>query len=471
MSQADDVLARAVAAATAYRTLDQTATDEIVRSIYLAALTARVDLAAMAHEETGIGIIKHKVIKNVIATQLVYEDIKGERTVGIIADDPCGGILELAQPIGPILAFIPITNPTSTTLFKALIAAKTRNPIILSPPQAARRCTVAAAHICFDAAREAGAPEGAIQWLEKPSPETMETIMSDHRVALILATGTDRLVRKAQRSGRPVLGVGPGNVPVYIGASADVPFAIESILESKLFDHGSVCASEQAVVVKESVADRVIAEFERQGAYFLTPEETARLERIAWESGKGMNPLVVGQPAPRIARAAGFEVPDETTLLIATLTEVGPECPLSAEILAPILAFYVEREFDESIRRCSQITWFGGMGHTAVIYSNTDERIEYFSRAIDAGRILVNMPATQGALGGIYNSLRPSFTLSCGSGGGNITTDNITTRHLLNIHRITRRRPNPRWFGFETDRYLDPAATAETIAEEYNHNF
>jgi len=251
MSQADDVLARAVAAATAYRTLDQTATDEIVRSIYLAALTARVDLAAMAHEETGIGIIKHKVIKNVIATQLVYEDIKGERTVGIIADDPCGGILELAQPIGPILAFIPITNPTSTTLFKALIAAKTRNPIILSPPQAARRCTVAAAHICFDAAREAGAPEGAIQWLEKPSPETMETIMSDHRVALILATGTDRLVRKAQRSGRPVLGVGPGNVPVYIGASADVPFAIESILESKLFDHGSVCASEQAVVVKE----------------------------------------------------------------------------------------------------------------------------------------------------------------------------------------------------------------------------
>ncbi len=472
MSQVHDLLARATDAASAFRAFDQSQTDRIVREIYLRAMDARVALARQAHEETGIGVWEHKVIKNVIATQLVYDDIRNERTVGVISSDECGGLIEVAQPIGPIFAFTPVTNPTSTTIFKALIAMKTRNPLIISAHQAARRSTVAAAEICAEAARAAGAPEGAIQWLVKPSPDTLKEIMQSRRVALILATGTDRLVAKARLSGTPIIGVGPGNVPVYFGRTADVPFAVTSILESKLFDNGSVCASEQAIVVKRDTADRVIEEFERQHAYFLSQEEIDKVSAIAYDQERGiMSPMVVGQSAERIAASAGIKVPEGTRLLIARLERVGRDEPLSAEVLAPILAFYVEEDFDASIRRCIEITWFGGAGHTAVIYSNHDERIEHFSRVINAGRILVNMPATQGALGGIYNALRPSFTLSCGSGGRNRTTDNITISHLLNIHRITRRRPNPRWVHFDQDHYLDESISGEELEQEFNRNY
>jgi acetaldehyde dehydrogenase/alcohol dehydrogenase len=472
MSKAPELLERATAAAAEFRTFDQARTDRIVREIYLRAMDARITLARQAHEETGIGVWEHKVIKNVIATQLVYDDIRNEKTVGVFTDDQRRGLLEVAQPIGPIFAFTPVTNPTATTIFKALIAMKTRNPLIISPHQAARRSTAAAAEICAEAAREAGAPEGAIQWLVKPSPDTVNDIMRSRHVSLILATGTDRLVAKARQSGTPIIGVGPGNVPVYIGRTADVPFAVASILRSKLFDNGSVCASEQAVVVKRDTADRVMEEFEEQRAYFLTPEEIEKVGAIAYDRERGiMNPMVVGQGAERIAESAGIEVPVGTRLLIAKLERVGRDEPLSAEILAPILAFYVEEDFDTSIKRCTEITWFGGAGHTAVIYSNHDERIEYFSKVIDAGRILVNMPATQGALGGIYNALRPSFTLSCGSGGRNLTTDNITITHLLNIHRITRRRPNPRWAQFEKVHFLNEARTAVDLEQEFDRNF
>jgi len=472
MSKAPEILERATTAAAEFRDFDQARTDGIVREIYLSAMDARITLARHAHEETGIGVWEHKVIKNVIATQLVYDDIRNERTVGVITDDERRGLIEVAQPIGPIFAFTPVTNPTSTTIFKALIAMKTRNPLIISPHQAARRSTVAAAEICAGAAREAGAPDGAIQWLVKPSPDTMNDIMRSRQISLILATGTDKLVARARQSGTPIIGVGPGNVPVYIGRTADVPFAVASILRSKLFDNGSVCASEQAVVVKRDTADRVMEEFEQQRCYFLTPEEAEKVGAIAYDQERGiMSPMVVGQSAERIAESAGIEVPVGTRLLIAKLDRVGRDEPISAEILAPILAFYVEEDFDTSIRRCTEITWFGGAGHTAVIYSNHDERIEYFSKVIDAGRILVNMPATQGALGGIYNALRPSFTLSCGSGGRNITTDNITITHLLNIHRITRRRPNPRWAQFEKVHFLNEARTASDLEQEFDRNF
>ena len=472
MSKVHTLLENAVRAAAAFREHDQASTDRIVRATYLRALGERIALARMAADETGLGDWRDKVLKNVIATQLVYEDIRLQRTVGVISEDPCSGISEVAQPVGPVLGFVPVTNPSATTIFKILIALKTRNPIIISPPQAARRTCVAAAQACQEAALAAGAPEHAIQWLTRPAPGTVAELMNDRRLALILATGTTGLVQKALQTGRPVLGVGPGNVPVYIGVTADVPFAVRSILESKLLDNGTVCASEQAVVVKEQVADRVAAEFAAQGAYFMTAAEIAAVGRIAWDpQRRAMTPLVVGQPAARIAESAGFSVPGGTRILMARLDGVGPEDPLSAEILAPILAFYIEPDFDTAIRRCSEITRFGGIGHTAVIYSNNDERIEYFSRAIDAGRILVNVPSTQGALGGMVTGLEPSFMLSCGPGGGNVTLDNITARHLLKIHRVARRRPNPRWTALDREVYLDPDLSAEELARRYHRNF
>jgi acetaldehyde dehydrogenase / alcohol dehydrogenase len=472
MSKAEEIIDRACQAADAFHKLGQTDTDVIVRAVYLASLAERVRLGKMAHEETGIGVWQHKVIKNFIASQLVYEDIKNQRTVGVIADDPRNGVAEVAQPLGPILGLIPVTNPTSTTIFKSLISLKTRNALIICPHQAARRSIAAAAEICYQAALKAGAPENCLQWMDKVGPETMAELMSNRRLALILATGTDSLVRRAQTSGTPVIGVGPGNVPVYIGVSADIPFAVQSIISSKTFDNGSVCASEQAVVVRWEVADRVIEEFRKQHAHFMTAEETESVGRIAYDQDRGiMTAAVVGQSAPTIARMAGIQVPPETILLIAPLNAVGREFPLSAEVLAPILAFYIEDDFDSAIRRCSEITRFGGTGHTAVIYSNRDERIEYFARVINAGRILVNMPSTQGALGGILNTLSPSFTLGCGTGGNNITTDNITARHLLNIHRIARRRPNPRWATFSSSLLLDDRVSAEVIESEFNRNY
>lgn len=461
------MLEKAAEASAAFRRLDQDQTDHIVRAVYLAAFNERVRLAKMAREETAVGIWQHKVIKNVIATHLVYNDIRSKKTVGVIAEDQRNGIVEIVQPVGPILGLIPVTNPTATVFFKALISLKTRNPLIVSPHNAAKRCTAEAARVCYEAALEAGAPKNCIQWLEKSTPKSTALLMSHPRLALIIATGTSGLVREAYSSGTPVIGVGPGNVPVYVSATADVAYAVQNIIESKTFDNGTVCASEQAVVVERTVSDKVIREFEKQRAYFLSSEEIDKVGKIAFDRKRGtMAAGVVGQPVDQIAQSAGIEVPKDTTLLIAQLEGVGPEFPLSAEILAPILAFYIEDDFDESIRRCTEITDFGGRGHTAVIYSNEEESIKGFSRAIDAGRILVNTPSTFGALGGMFNSLSPSFTLSCGSGGNNTTTDNITVKHLLNINRLTRRRPNPRWMAFDKKRFLDESLKAEDIEKE-----
>lgn len=475
MSRADIILTNAVAAARAFRDLDQEAVDRIVRAVYLRALDARVDLARKAAEETGLGEWRDKVVKNVIATQLVYDDIRDQRTVGVVSEDDRSGVIEVAQPVGPIFAYIPVTNPSSTTIFKILIAMKTRNPIVIGPPQAARRTAAAAAELCYEAARAAGAPEHAVQWLEKPSPKAVEAMMSDRRLALVLATGTTGLVRKALLTGRPVLGVGPGNVPVYVGRTADVPFAVDNILKSKLLDNGTVCASEQAVVVKEADADKVRDEFVRRGAYVLSPEEVDKVGAVAFDAERGtMSAMVVGQPATKIAASAGIEVPVDTRLLLAPVDGVGMDHPLSAEILAPILAFYTAPDFDAAIALCSEITRFGGRGHTAVIYSNNDERIEYFSQVIDAGRILVNVPATQGALGGMVTALEPSYMLSCGPGGGNVTMDNITARHLLNIHRIARRRPNPKWRAVceDVDGFCaDESVDGEEFERRYHRNF
>jgi acetaldehyde dehydrogenase/alcohol dehydrogenase len=441
----EETVHRALNAGHAFSKLDQAATDRIVLAVYREAFGKRQILAEMAYSETGIGNLRDKVIKNIIATRFVYRDIKDLPSVGIIAEDKENMIVEIARPMGPIFAVTPITNPTSTALFKILIAMKSRNPIIIFPHGAARKCTVEAARICYEAARSAGAPENCIQWVARASREQVLAFMSHRRIALVLATGSVSLVRAAYHSGNPAIGVGPGNVPVYIGKSADVPFAVGQILLSKLFDNGTICASEQAVVVSRYNAQQVREEFTRQGAYFLGPEEIEKVGAVAINSAQhSMNPEVIGKPAPEIARLAGISVPDGTVLLIASLEkhQVGHKYPLSLEILAPILAFYEVDGFEEGIAMCRRINDHGGLGHTVSIFSNDDAKIRYFAQSLNAGRIVVNTPSSQGALGGLYNSLTPSMTLACGSGGKNFTTDNISVRHLLNIQRIAYRKIN-----------------------------
>jgi acetaldehyde dehydrogenase/alcohol dehydrogenase len=377
------------------------------------------------------------------------------------------GIVEIVQPIGPIFAVTPITNPTSTVLFKILIALKSRNPLVIRPHGSAKKCSIEAARICFEAALQEGAPGDCIQWIKNSTKDQTLGLMGHKKTALVLATGSVSLVRAAHRSGNPVLGVGPGNVPVYLGKSADVPFAVEQIFISKTFDNGTVCASEQALVVRQCHVDAVINEFKKRRAYFLSEEEIKRVETIAFNpEEKVMRPEVIGQPAPLIARMAGIDVPADTTLLIAPLKEVGLQSPLSLEILAPILAFYPVRDFEEGIEMCRQVNVHGGLGHTACIFSSNPDKIEYFASVMNAGRILVNTPASQGALGGFYNNLRPSLTLGCGTGGKNITTDNISAKHLLDIQRIAVRKVNTCMGPPQQNWYFDEAMTAEDIEKK-----
>ena len=466
------VMDRANRAAAVFTELDQAQTDRIVRAVFEVGFNNRVRLAKLAAEETGLGKWPDKVIKNVVGTQFVYDDIKNLKTVGIISDDPITGIVEIAQPMGPILAIIPVTNPTSTTLFKILICLKTRNPIIISPSRKARQCVAEAARLCYEAAAATDAPEDCIQWLPEVSREQTHALMTHRRLALILATGGTGLVKSAYSSGTPTLGVGAGNVPVFIEASADAAFAVEQIMLSKLFDNGTICASEQALVVERAVAAMVEAEFRKRGAVFLDDAGVKKLEAVALEAKTGlMNSAVVGQPAAAIARLAGLDVPADVQLLMAPLRGVGKEYPLSGEVLAPILAYYVVEDFDRAVNVCIDLNFHGGIGHTASMFSNDEEKIQRFATLMNAGRILVNQPSSQGAVGGIFNLLNPSLTLGCGTGGKNITTDNVSARHLLNIQRIARRRVNARLAQFDQAKYLDESLDAEAIEKQFNRNW
>jgi acetaldehyde dehydrogenase/alcohol dehydrogenase len=464
----EDIMERSRIAGEKFSTYSQERVDQIVKAVYEAGFNNRVVLAKMAHEETGIGKWQDKVSKNVIATRYVYQDIKDLKTAGIIREDPETGITEVAKPIGPIFAMTPITNPTSTALFKILIAMKTRNTIIIRPHGSAKKCTCEAARICYEAAVAAGAPEDCIQWIKRSTPEETIEMMGHKHVALVLATGSVSLVQAAYRSGNPAIGVGPGNVPVYIGQSADLAFATEQIILSKTFDNGTVCASEQSLVIKATRADELISEFKKRKAYFLNDAEKKRLEEVAFNKmQKAMSIDVIGQPAHKIAAMAGIEVPEDTTVLIVRYAthEVGIKYPISLEILAPILAMYVVDDFIEAINMCKRIVSYGGMGHTISIFSNEEDKIMYFAEVTNAGRLLVNTPASQGALGGTYNGLQPSLTLATGAGGKNITTDNITAKHLLNIQRLARRTFIPCNPDL-TDIYLDESIDAQRIDEE-----
>jgi acetaldehyde dehydrogenase/alcohol dehydrogenase len=460
----DGIMNKAMTAVAEFRQLDQQQTDRIVEAVYRAGFNNRINLAKMAIAETKLGILKDKILKNVIATRYVYEDIKNEKTVGIISDDSENGIVEVAQPLGPIFAVTPVTNPTSTVLFKILIAMKSRNSIIIRPHGAARKCSCEAARICYEAALAAGAPEHCIQWIKQSTEEETLQFMGHRHTAMILATGSTSLVRAAYRSGNPAIGVGPGNVPVFIGRTADVPFAVEQIFLSKTFDNGTVCASEQALVVRSCHVEEVIRQFEARKAHFLSPDEIKRLEPVVYNiHSRSMKSEVIGQPAAVIAQMAGIDVPDDTTLLIARLDEIGIHSPLSMEILAPVLAFYVAEDFEQAAALCRKINVNGGLGHTISMFSNSPERIMHFASVMDAGRILINTPASQGAIGGTFNCLRPSLTLACGSGGKNFTTDNITAKHLLNIQRIAYSRPCPCFRPEFRDLYFDEAVDAYEI--------
>ena len=469
--QADDLLQRATLAAAVFQQYDQENVDRIVAAACQAGFNQRVRLAKMACEETGLGVWQHKVLKNVLATQFVHDSIRRVRTVGVLSEDDASGITEIAQPLGPVLAIIPMTNPTSTVMFKILLCLKTRNPIIVSPTRKALKCCAEAARICYEAALEAGAPEDCIQWMPEASRELTQATMKHKDLALILATGGTGLVGAAYSSGTPAIGVGPGNVPVLIDSSADIPFAVENVLYSKTFDNGTICASEQAIVVEREIGTAVRREFERQGGYFLSPEETAKVQAVAVlpDSG-GMNPDVVGQPVEKIAAMAGISPPAGTKVLLAPLAGVGADHPLSGEVLAPILAWYEEKDFDAAINRCIELNYMGGIGHTAAIYANDDARIALYAAMMNAGRVVVNTPSAQGAVGGTFNTLPPSFTLGCGAGGKNITTENVTARHLINIKRCCRRRSNERLARFNGDLYLDETLDLAAISKGFYRN-
>jgi acetaldehyde dehydrogenase/alcohol dehydrogenase len=364
-----------------------------------------------------------------------------------------------------------VTNPTSTALFKILIALKTRNPLIISPHPRAVRCTTEAARICYEAALAEDAPDYCIQTVENFSKEQMQELMAHKDLALVLATGGEALVKAAYSSGTPAFGVGAGNVPVLIDVSADIKFAVSQIFASKTFDNGTVCASEQAIVIEKAIEGRVKMEMQEQKAYFLSPEQVKKLEETAFDRKKGvMNINVIGKAVAEIAKMANLDIPAETRLLVAPLSGIGPDYPLSSEILAPIIAYYVAADFDEAANMCIDLNYHGGTGHTASIFANDENKIKLFAGLMNAGRVVVNMPSSQGGVGGIFNRLNPSFTLGCGTGGKNITTDNITAKHLLNIQRVTRRRLNDRFLNFNPALYLDETLDAKAIEEIYWRN-
>jgi acetaldehyde dehydrogenase/alcohol dehydrogenase len=411
------------------------------------------------------------VLKNVLATQFIYETIRDEKTVGVLSSCPATGITEIAQPLGPIFGIIPVTNPTSTVMFKILIALKTRNPIILSPTPKAYRCSIEAARICYEAALEAEAPEDCIQWVPESNRAWTHALMTHPDMALILATGGSSLVHAAYGSGTPAIGVGPGNVPVLVDRSADLPFAVKSILFSKTFDNGTICASEQSVVVEKAVAPALRDEFERQKGYFLKPDELSKVQAVCVDDEGMMKPAMVGQPVEVIARAAGIQPPAGTRLLLAPLAGVGKAYPLSGEVLAPVLAWYEAPDLPGALKICLDLNYLSGVGHTASIYANDDGVIRQFSEIMNAGRVVVNTPSSQGGVGGLFNTLTTSFTLGCGAGGKNITTENISARHLINIKRVCRRRNNERFERFDCQKYMDEARGWDAIWADYNRNY
>ncbi|MBC5623839.1 bifunctional acetaldehyde-CoA/alcohol dehydrogenase [Clostridium sp. NSJ-49] len=435
---------------------NQEQVDEIFRQAALAANHNRIKLAKMAVEETGMGIVEDKVIKNNFAAEYIYNQYKNLKTCGVLEEDKTNGITKIAEPIGVIAAIVPTTNPTSTAIFKCLIALKTRNAIIISPHPRAKKATIEAARIVLDAAVKAGAPEGIIGWIDEPSVELSQNVMRESDI--ILATGGPAMVKAAYSSGRPALGVGAGNTPAIIDESAHIKMAVNSILLSKTFDNGVICASEQSIIVLEQVYNEVRTELAERGAYILKGEERDKVRKVILNERGGLNADIVGQTAHKIATMAGVDVPETTKVLVGEVTSVELEEPFSHEKLSPVLAMYKATTFEEALDKADRLIELGGMGHTSILYTDqiiNRDRVLVFGERMKTARTLINMPAAQGAIGDLYNfKLAPSLTLGCGSWGGNSVSENVGPKHLINVKSIAERRENMLWFRVPEKTYF-----------------
>ncbi len=462
----EEAIVRTRAAQNKFAHYTQEQVDKIFLAAASAAAKARIPLAKLAYEETGMGIVEDKVIKNLYASEYIYNAYRDTKTCGVIEEDKAAGIKKIAEPIGLISAVIPTTNPTSTAIFKTLLALKTRNGIIISPHPRAKKSTIAAAKTVLDAAVAAGAPEGIIDWIDVPSLEMTNTIMKESDI--ILATGGPGMVKAAYSSGKPALGVGAGNTPAIIDESADITLAVNSVIHSKTFDNGMICASEQSVIVLDSIYDAVKAEFAARGCYFLDEAETEKVRNTIIING-ALNAKIVGQRPVTIASLAGFNVPEGTKILIGEVESVELSEEFAHEKLSPVLAMYRTKDIDEAIEKAERLVADGGYGHTSSIFLNEvteGEKLEKFASRMKTCRILVNTPAAQGGIGDLYNfRLAPSLTLGCGSWGGNSISENVGVKHLLNIKTVAERRENMLWFRAPEKVYIKKGCLTVALDE------
>jgi len=458
---------RVRAAQKTYAEFSQEQVDIIFRHAAQAANEQRIALAKLAAQETGMGVFEDKVIKNHFASEFIYNKYIDEKTCGVIEEDDDAGIIKIAEPIGVLAGIVPTTNPTSTAIFKSLIALKTRNAIIFSPHPRAKKCTVETARIILEAAVAAGAPADIIGWIDEPTVELSSALMQHPGVNLILATGGPGMVKAAYSSGKPAIGVGAGNTPAVIDETSHLKMAVNSILLSKSFDNGMICASEQSVIIVKDVYEAAKKEFTLRGAYILNEVERKKVAATIMKNGK-LNAAIVGQKAADIAAMAGLTVPAETKILIGEIAEVSAAEPFAHEKLSPVLAMFKARDFDDACRIAREEIELEGMGHTAVLYTadTNHDRIGAFGDMMHTGRVLVNMPASQGAIGDIYNfRLEPSLTLGCGSWGGNAISENVGVKHLVNVKTVARRRENMLWFQVPSRIYFKQNAITEGLKD------
>lgn len=457
----DGYVERARQAAVALRDLDQAAVDGIVWAMTVAGLEHAVELAELAMEETHFGVLEDKVLKNYIATEFLYDYLKDKKSVGVIDEDRERALEYVAEPIGVVLALTPITNPTSTTLFKSIVCAKTRNAVIFRPSFNAQRCSLRAAEILQEAGEAAGLPPDTIQVIPDPTLDVSQYLFHHPGVDFIWTTGGPKAVAAANAAGKPCLSVGPGNAPVYVHRSADIRMAVMDVLISKTFDSSVICPAEQTCVIDDQIYDQMIEEFQRMGCRLLTDEQTAALAARSFAADGKVQLEVLGQSCVNLAGLAGFEAADGDKVLLAPLPadlEALAEHPFIAEKLMPVLGLVRSPSVEHAIRACELVTEHGGLGHTSAVYARDDDVINRFALAIRTGRILVNAPTAVGALGGVYNSMTPTFSLGCGTWGGSNTTDNVNYRNLLNVKTVSRRQTPPQWFRVPSDTYFNPGA-------------
>lgn len=462
-------IARVKAAQRVFATYTQEQVDKIFKAAAIAANQARIPLAKMAVEETGMGVVEDKVIKNNYAAEYIYNAYKNTKTCGVIEEDKAYGVKKIAEPLGVIAAVIPTTNPTSTAIFKTMIALKTRNAIIISPHPRAKKSTIAAAKVVLDAAVKAGAPEGIIEWVDVPSLEMTNLLMKE--ADIILATGGPGMVKAAYSSGKPALGVGAGNTPAIIDDTADIVLAVNSIIHSKTFDNGMICASEQSVIVHKNVYDAVKTEFAERGCYFLNPEETEKVRKTIIING-ALNAKIVGQKAVKIAELADVKVPEGTKILIGEVESVELSEEFAHEKLSPVLAMYKAEDIQDAFSKAERLIADGGYGHTSSIYLNAvteRAKLDEFAARMKTCRILVNTPSSQGGIGDLYNfKLAPSLTLGCGSWGGNSVSENVGVKHLINIKTVAERRENMLWFRAPEKVYIKKGCLPVALDELKN---